>query len=292
MRLNSFTTSTIPYSFSLSNTFYVIPHFIKYYLDGNIVQDTTAFYFRLGDIMVGGMPLKFEQLPDGLSIPDYETLNTYFISQPFNLTDNTDFIYSVQYGVTDSLAAAMALQDGRFAHFRVELIEDQTNEVLGIFDDVTYNSDNIILYEQIAYQVNTQGIGERICRLRLVTEDDLGLHYSLNNCYNDGDGLGKLNLFQRTIDGIDVIKTYALEQNFPNPFNPSTVIKYQIPKAGNVLLKVYDILGSELATLVEEQKSEGRYEVIFDASNHASGVYIYRLSVNDFVNVKKMILVK
>lgn len=120
----------------------------------------------------------------------------------------------------------------------------------------------------------------------------MGLHYSISNCYNDQTDLGKLNLIQRTIDGINVIKTYALDQNFPNPFNPTTIIKYQIPNAGNVLLKVYDILGSELATLVDEQKIEGRYEVNFDASNLASGVYIYRLSVNDFVNVKKMILLK
>lgn len=292
MRLNSFTTSTTPYSFSLSNTFYVIPHDIQYYMDGNIVQDTTTFYFRLGDILVDGQQVKFEDLPDGINIPDYETLNSYFVSRPFSLTDNIDFIYSVEYGVTDSLSVAMALQDGKFAHFKVELIDDQSNELLGIFDDVTYNSENIMLYEKIAYQVNTQGIGNRICRLRLVTEDDLGLHYSISNCYKDQTDLAKLNLVQRIIDGINVIKTYALDQNFPNPFNPTTVIKYQIPKSGNVVLKVYDILGSELVTLEDEQKSEGRYEVNFDASNLASGVYIYRLSVNDFVNVKKMILLK
>jgi hypothetical protein len=261
-------------------------------MDGNIVQDTTTFYFRLGDILVGGQQVKFEDLPNDISIPDYETLNSYFISRPFALTDNIDFIYSVEYGVTDSLSAAIALQDDRFAHFKVELIDDQSSEVLGIFDDMTYNSENIMLYEKIAYQVNTQGIGNRVCRLRLVIEDNLGLHYSISNCYKDQTDLGKLNLVQRIIDGINVIKTYALDQNFPNPFNPTTIIKYQIPKAGNVLLKVYDILGSELVTLVDEQKSEGRYEINFDASKFASGVYIYRLNVNDFVNVKKMILLK
>jgi hypothetical protein len=245
-------------------------------MDGNIVQDTTTFYFRLGDILVGGQQVKFEDLPDGISIPDYETLNSYFVSRPFTLTDNIDFIYSVEYGVTDSLSAVIALQDDKFAHFKVELIDDQSNEVLGTFDDLTYNSENIMLYEKIAYQVNTLGIGNRICRLRIVIEDDLGLHYSISNCYNDQTDLGKLNLVQRTIDGIGIVQTYAMEQNFPNPYNPITVIKYQIPKAGNVVLKVYDILGSELATLVDEQKSEGRYEVSFDARNLASGVYIYR----------------
>lgn len=151
MRLNSFTTSTTPYSFSLSNTFYVIPHAIQYYMYGNIVQDTTNFYFRLGDILVGGQQVKFEDLPNDISIPDYETLNSYFVSRPFTLNDNIDFIYSVEYGVTDSLSAAIALQNDKFAHFKVELIDDQSNELLGTFDDITYNSENIMLYEKIAY---------------------------------------------------------------------------------------------------------------------------------------------
>ena len=87
-------------------------------------------------------------------------------------------------------------------------------------------------------------------------------------------------------------KEYNLYQNYPNPFNPTTIIKYDIPKTGLVSLKVYDVLGSEVATLVNEEKPVGRYEASFDASSLASGVYIYRLSVNDFVNVKKMVMLK
>jgi len=79
---------------------------------------------------------------------------------------------------------------------------------------------------------------------------------------------------------------------YPNPFNPNTTIKYQIPKAGNVVLKIYDILGREVATLVNEVKSEGRYEVNFDASSLASGVYLYSMQAGGFVCTKKMILIK
>ncbi len=89
-----------------------------------------------------------------------------------------------------------------------------------------------------------------------------------------------------------MLKRYTLEQNYPNPFNPVTTIKYQIPKAGNVSLKIYDILGNEVVTLVDAQKEVGRYEVSFDASSLASGVYIYRLLAGEFVNVKKMVLLK
>jgi tetratricopeptide (TPR) repeat protein len=91
---------------------------------------------------------------------------------------------------------------------------------------------------------------------------------------------------------VNIPKTYGLYQNYPNPFNPSTTIKYQIPKPGMVTLKVYDILGREVATLVNENKIEGFYDFTFNASRFASGIYIYQFRVNDYVSSKKMILIK
>jgi len=89
-----------------------------------------------------------------------------------------------------------------------------------------------------------------------------------------------------------VINSYDLAQNYPNPFNPSTVIKYQLPEQGFVTLKIYDILGREVKTLVNEFKSKGRYSINFNAGNLASGVYIYRIKVNDFSTAKKLLLMK
>ncbi|HEX9251950.1 MAG TPA: 5'-nucleotidase C-terminal domain-containing protein, partial [Ignavibacteriaceae bacterium] len=86
--------------------------------------------------------------------------------------------------------------------------------------------------------------------------------------------------------------TYLLDQNYPNPFNPSTTINYSIPEAGNVEMKVYDILGNEVATLVNEAKAPGNYSAVFDASSLASGIYFYKLSANNFLQTKKMILMK
>ena len=85
---------------------------------------------------------------------------------------------------------------------------------------------------------------------------------------------------------------YSLTQNYPNPFNPSTTIKYSVPDAGNVQLKVYDIIGNEVATLVNETKTPGRYEVQFNAAELSTGVYIYSLRAGNFVQTKKMILMK
>ena len=89
-----------------------------------------------------------------------------------------------------------------------------------------------------------------------------------------------------------VPQTFALEQNYPNPFNPSTAISYQLPVAGNVSLKVFDMLGKEVATLVNARQEAGAYTVNFNANNLSSGVYFYRLQAGNFVQTRKMMLVK
>ena len=88
------------------------------------------------------------------------------------------------------------------------------------------------------------------------------------------------------------ISNFYLEQNFPNPFNPSTTISWQLAEGSDATLKVYDILGREIATLVNEYKSAGKYETEFNATNLPSGVYFYQLKAGEFISAKKMILLK
>lgn len=90
---------------------------------------------------------------------------------------------------------------------------------------------------------------------------------------------------------------FHLYQNYPNPFNPSTKIRYTIPNVGTSLmkfvqLKVYDVLGNEVATLVDENRQAGSYEIEFDAVNLSSGMYLYKLQAGEFVQTRKMILLK
>jgi hypothetical protein len=105
------------------------------------------------------------------------------------------------------------------------------------------------------------------------------------------DGNGLINDVENRINWNEM--QYSLNQNYPNPFNPSTRIKYQLPSITQVTLKVYDVLGNEVATLVNEEKLAGIYEVEFSASNRfASGVYFYQLKAGEFIQTKKMILIK
>ncbi len=87
-------------------------------------------------------------------------------------------------------------------------------------------------------------------------------------------------------------KAFILYQNYPNPFNPTTNIVYSIPKPGLVSLKVYDVLGNEVAALVNEEKPAGRYNIKFDGSDFASGIYFYQLKAGSFTQNKKMILLR
>lgn len=91
---------------------------------------------------------------------------------------------------------------------------------------------------------------------------------------------------------ITIPTEYALKQNYPNPFNPKTEISYQLPKAAKVTLKVFDVLGRAVATLVNQNQDAGNYQVAFDGSNLATGIYIYSIQAGEFHESKKMLLVK
>jgi len=85
---------------------------------------------------------------------------------------------------------------------------------------------------------------------------------------------------------------YTLYQNYPNPFNPSTTIKYFIPKTQHVTIKVYDILGREIAVLVNERQQAGEHSLIFNGQNLSSGIYFYRMKTGDFSAIRKSVLTK
>ena len=105
----------------------------------------------------------------------------------------------------------------------------------------------------------------------------------------DKDGAFK---YSKTVEVVSVILKYDLAQNYPNPFNPSTLITYSIPKSSFVVLKIYNVLGKQITTLVNENQEAGIYKVNFDAGSLSNGVYFYKIQAGNFVEIKKMLLLK
>lgn len=139
------------------------------------------------------------------------------------------------------------------------------------------------------------------------TGNDIG--YSVQQTFNGGYIIVGSTYSNETLDDIWLIRLdsdvvgidrneivylnfYNLSQNYPNPFNPNTTIRYSIPNQSKVIIKVYDILGNEIKTLVNEEKQMGSYELEFDASTLTSGIYFYQLKADNYIETKKMILLK
>jgi Subtilase family/Secretion system C-terminal sorting domain len=140
------------------------------------------------------------------------------------------------------------------------------------------------------------------------TADKIGQYPYDENGWNQYLGYGRINAFRALekvklftnnhLEGNKVSSSFLLHQNHPNPFNPSTTIKYSISKQSKVILKVFDLVGSEVVTLINKEQSQGNYQIEFEASDLTSGIYFYRLQVytpgraGDFGETKKMILLK
>ncbi len=113
------------------------------------------------------------------------------------------------------------------------------------------------------------------------------VEYRLKQIDNDGNFK-----YSQIVTVTSLPTKLELWQNYPNPFNPTTTIQYAIPKAEHVTLKVYDELGKEVSTLVNENKEAGQYSVTFDGNGLASGIYLYSLRCGNFSQVKKLLLLK
>ncbi|MEK7728247.1 MAG: ammonia-forming cytochrome c nitrite reductase subunit c552 [candidate division KSB1 bacterium] len=137
------------------------------------------------------------------------------------------------------------------------------------------------------------GVGTDANLTRWNEATDLALADTLMHYYGP-DGVW----WKRTLTGVAdrevafLPEAYLLQQNYPNPFNPVTVIPFALPQNGKVVLRVFNMLGEEVATVLEQNVPAGKHAVMFDGSRLASGVYFYRLTVNDFVSTKKMIMMK
>jgi hypothetical protein len=119
-----------------------------------------------------------------------------------------------------------------------------------------------------------------------------GLSTNINTVLHSGFLFSAGLLTDISDDQLGIPTEYGLSQNYPNPFNPSTTIKYSVPEPAKVRIEIFNTLGQSIATLVNEELSAGYYRTEYNASRLASGVYIYRMISNDYVETKKLMLLK
>ncbi|MCP5064552.1 MAG: T9SS type A sorting domain-containing protein [Ignavibacteriae bacterium] len=223
------------------------------------------------------------------------------------------------YERIDSIKGKIYLFDESFVgdkEYLIECLSMGTSETINTWDKHgdEFWEKNITFCENILLEIFENG-KVVLDSKRYESNSDEWKEYYLSK------GIGKSYQYGGTIDGYDVTfnlvatkindvfygdstvvgitdrnskipMNFSLSQNYPNPFNPTTTIKYEIPtlkNLNNVSLKVYDILGKEVTTLVNKQQKSGSYEVNFDASKLSSGVYYYQLKSGDFIETKKMI---
>ena len=178
-----------------------------------------------------------------------------------------------QINISKSGAFVFALRDGAIAGYAI------TN----ISGDYTIDG---LAPGSYSVSVDKTGFNESASQEVAVTYDNSGSPVSGNASFTLNSVLSV------TINSKVQPTNYSLEQNFPNPFNPSTTIKYSLPNNSTVSLKVYNLIGQEVATLINSYQTSGEYSATFNASNLSSGVYFYRLKTESFNVVKKMLLIK
>ena len=138
-----------------------------------------------------------------------------------------------------------------------------------------------------SYDFDVPIITSNQCKIKIVDESN-------DLTFDESDSVFTIDIFVSVEDyfGDGIPTEYNLNQNFPNPFNPTTTISYSIPKEGLVTIKIYNAIGEEVVTVVNEIKQVGNYEIQFNAAALPSGIYFYRIQAGSFVETKKMILLK
>ncbi len=271
-------------------------------LDGSIEIDNTSYSLTLGPIIASNTTYGFEDDTPPQTVQNPVEFNESMVSNVFTLSNNDTLILGAHGRYT---SVGLQLQPLKY---HVNLVNVNSGLIhRELFRDTINIEDSVGIEFLRGYVINNidKGTDQFYVQMLIDTVDaedaNLGLYgVYADNSSNAGDASGNFRtkvFFENGSNPLNNIsnvipKEYSLSQNYPNPFNPTTTIKYSLIKDGLVTVKIYDIAGREVAKLVNEVKKAGNYQVLFNASTLASGVYFYRIQSNDFVMTKRMVLIK
>ncbi len=271
-------------------------------LVGIIREENTNYNFNLGPVIAKNTNVTFATESEK-SVTNAVEFSNILVSAPFSLGPNDTLILGGN-GFYNYISGNPFLQK----RYSVFLMRNSTQEPFMTLYSDSIGVNDTIETEYLRGYVFSEGEMPEVDSFYVqMVIDSTSLYqgdgFSVCNAYSpdelfEGDGPNSYKSRVHFIKGnylnniSNIPKEYSLSQNYPNPFNPVTNIKYQIPVNGLVSLKIYDIIGREIANLVNEYKQAGYYTVLFNGSSFASGVYFYRIQAGNFVQVKKMVLIK
>lgn len=270
-------------------------------MDGTIEKDNTTYLLTLGPIIASNTTYGFEDDIPPQTVHNPVEFNETMVSGVFSLSDNDTLLIGAngKYTTVDSKFQPLK--------YHVDLINASTMEIhRELFRDTINIEDSVGIEFLRGYIINniSGGTGQFYVQLFIDTTDAEDGEYMMAGAYADDtppEGDAPMNyktkiFFENSSNslssGNQIPKNYELAQNYPNPFNPVTKISFALPKQGFVNVKIYDITGREIKTLVNEVKQAGYYTVDFNGSHLSSGVYFYRIQSGDFVQTKRMVLLK
>jgi subtilisin family serine protease len=226
---------------------------------------------------------KNSKITDMLSTGEQGTIEFSAIDYQVDYNNTGRFYYYRYQSINPDSTQLFYREDGTATWNKLavsKVIEDTTN--LGIVYSADLSSTT---------QFDSAGID---LKFHVVDQSGNSSEWALEPAFGVGKfrGSNSTDTVSNKIININLPAAFALHQNYPNPFNPSTFIQYYLPKTCHVTLKMFDILGREVATLVDEQKPAGAYQVTFDGRSLSSGIYFYRLQAGSFTETKKLVLLK
>ncbi len=265
---------------------------ISYGRTGVVIINGIEFVFEISDIQVNGQNVMFIDRDDTLAVNNIDELNQAVRTQPFKLDSNSDFLFMLTSYIALPGIQEISLNENDEVNFQLELVKLKTDEVVAIFDQMTYAKFNIFDFKVADYSVNCSGIEPGEYYVRLNTSTTGKGSFFLTNTHNDRSDLARPSHERINLKDYITPITYNLSQNYPNPFNPVTKIKFSISNDDIVTVEIFNTLGQKIKTLLNRKFQSGFHEVEFNARDLASGVYYYRIEAGEFQDVKKMILIR
>jgi len=234
------------------------------------------------------------------SIQDNGDTNQYFIRQRADDLFEEVIVYNaIDDTVIQPYVYKYNAQLGDKWIYRIDIDNIDSTEVDTIWAEVVdvfegYQFGEWRTIKKVTYWTGLTDFSKYFCDDfgELAEENNLGVVSMLKGCYIDSVAYGDTSFIVVSVPDDLSPSEFNLSQNYPNPFNPSTTISYSLAQSGFVQLKVYDILGEEVSTLVNKVQSSGNYNVEFNANELPSGIYFYRLQSGSFSETKKLVLLK